>query len=250
MKNSVHYACAVAVAVIIGPLAHGGTISTSSTDMSAFSAGATFRMSVNSGGNIAANTGFTTPTTSTSGQSFLLTISPGQEPGPGATLTSATLDLSRLASPTDGTLTTVMSGTGGTVGSFRPTFGSIPSTLFVSISAPLGGTMTFTAPGVTGITAFDLLPVYGGDILAGNDLTINWLQTDTFTANTSGYVRNNWKNAVRTFGLTQSMNAEVQGVLNAAYVLPVPEPATWGMLLPSLAFGLFAAIRKHRSTRV
>jgi len=115
MKNSVRYACAVAVAVIIGPLAHGGTISTSSTDMSAFSAGATFRMSVNSGGNIAANTGFTTPTTATSAQSFLLTISPGQEPGPGATLTSATLDLSRLASPTDGTLTTVMSGTGGTV---------------------------------------------------------------------------------------------------------------------------------------
>jgi len=250
MKNSVHYACAVAAAVIMGPLAHGGTISTSATDLSAFDATATFRMSVNNGGNIAPNTGFTTPTTATSNQSFLLTIPSGQEPGPGATLTSATLDLSRLASPTDGPLTTVMSGTGGTVGSFRPTFGSTPSTLFVSISAPLGGTMTFTAPGVTGITDFDLLPVYGGDILAGNDLTIRWLQTDTFTADTSGYVRNNWKNAVRTFHLTQSMDAEVQAVLNAAYVLPVPEPATWGMLLPSLAFGLFAAIRKHRATRL
>ena len=250
MKTFVRPGVLVVILAVVGSLAHGTPISVSSTDLSAFNARANFVMSVNAGGNLVGSTGFTTPTTAASAHSFLLTIPSEQEPAPGATLTSARLDLSRLVSPTDGTLTTIMSGTGGTVGSFRPTFASTPATLFVSISAPLGGMTTFTAPGITGITDYDLLPIYGGDILAGNQLIINWLQTVTFTASTSGYVRNNWRSAVRTFTLTQPMDAEVQAALNAEYVVPqtVPEPATWSVLLPSVAFGLFAAMRKRRST--
>jgi hypothetical protein len=236
----------VALMLLIIPAARATTITVSGSDIS-FSTfdTAIFHVVVNHGGNFAGTPAFTAPVAgagpevlTAAGTTVVLS---GYSIPSGATLDSATLDVAALLSTTD-PLAYTMSGTGGTVGSWRPTFTSTSSELVLTVSSG-ADSVTVNAASVTDL---DLIAAgFSAHLLAGDAIDIAWNQTISIAASTDGYTRLNWQDATRDFLLSQTNSTTVTGTLEIDYTdkpSSAPEPASCFLM----AVGLLLLARFRR----
>jgi hypothetical protein len=214
------------------------TVSDSETSTLLFNT-AVYQVTVNNGGQIVTGqTYFLTPSSSTAaGTTLVLT---GYSIPSGSTLNSATLDVTPTINA--GALSYTMTGTGGTVGSWRPTFDSTSSDLILTVSS---GAVSMTVNAAS-LSDLDLIAAgFSSPLLAGEPISITWSQTISVSASTAGYTGGNWRSATRQFNLSQSNSTTLAGFLEIDFTEPVsdsPEPATYLLV----AAGLLALARLRK----
>jgi hypothetical protein len=226
--------------------ARGATITLSNSQLDALIFNtAVYQVVVNNGSNLSISA-FTAPVAG-AGPEVLSSAgtSPVQLSGysipSGATLNSATLDLGALITTTQ-PLGYTMTGTGGTEGTWRPTFSSTSAVLFLTVSSGTGpGTTTLTLNAAS-VTGLDLMANgFSSHLLAGDPIRIAWNQTISIAASSTNYDHktSGWKNATRNFHLSQTNSTSATGTLNIDYSTPpppepVPEPASFSFVAAGL----------------
>jgi hypothetical protein len=237
---------AVSLMLLSVPAARATTITLSDSEFNSLIFNAVYEVVVNNGGNLVnGHVGFTAPVAGAGSEALTVAGTPlvlsGYSIDSGAILNSATLDLAALIRTT-GTLAYGMTGSGDTVGGWRPTFTSTSSDLFLTVSS---GVTSVTVNAAT-VTALDLIADgFSSHLLAGDPIHIAWSQTISFAASTSGYIHDNWKDATFDFDLHQTNSTQATGTLHIDYSTPsssVPEPAS-GLFM---AMGLLLLARFRR----
>lgn len=225
------------VLVLLTIPASATTITASNSDLASLTFNtAVYRVVATNGGELppGQNRGFIAPST---GATVTLTgtstlVLSGYSIPSGAALNAATLDLAALL-PSLGTLTFPMTGSGGTVGTWRPTF----------VPTPSAGYLTVTSGGhsVTASSGLDLIAAgFSAQLLAGDAFDITWSQAISIAGSNAGYDKRGttgWQNATRDFDLSQTISTTASGTLHIDYSLgasphgpagpgAVPEPAS------------------------
>jgi hypothetical protein len=240
---------AVSLMLLSVPAARATTITLSDSEFNSLIFNAVYEVVVNNGGNLVnGHVGFTAPVAGDGPEALTAAGTPlvlsGYSIPSGAILNSATLDLAALISTTDPLAYDMYdtTGSGGTVGAWRPTFTSTSSDLFLTVSS---GVTSVTVNAAT-VTALDLIADgFSSHLLAGDHINIAWGQTISIAASTSGYTRNDWSDATRDFDLHQTNSTQATGTLHIDYSTPsssVPEPAS-GLFM---AVGLLLLARFRR----
>ena len=238
---------AVSLMLLSVPAARATTITLSDSEVNSLIFNtAVYHVVTNNGGNLVnGQKGFTAPVAgdgpealTAAGTTLVLS---GYSIPSGAILNSATLDLAALIGTT-GPLAYDMTGSGGTVGAWRPTFTSTSSDLFLTVSS---GLTSVTVNAAT-VTALDLIADgFSSHLLAGDSINIAWGQTISIAASTSGYTSKNWSNATRDFDLHQTNSTQATGTLHIDYSTEstsVPEPAS--VLFMAVGLLLLARFRR------
>jgi hypothetical protein len=231
MLTKTVFVMAAALMLLTTPVSRASTIMRSDTEVNSLLFNtALYRVVVNNGGNLnSGQTTFTAPvpgagpeTLTVAGTTLVLS---GYSIPSGATLNSATLDFEALVS-TIHPLAYTMTGAGGTVGTWRPTFTSASTELSLTVSS---GATSVTVDAAS-ITDLDLIAGgFSSQLFAGNPINIAWNQTISIAASTPGYSHNNWQNATRDFALSQTNSTTAIGTLKIDYATEsssVPEPAS------------------------
>jgi len=160
----------------------------------------------------------------------------------GATVNSALLDLYFLL---QGTLSSSVTSSDPAGWAYVPAFSATASGIFITVQS---GVTTHTLPvDTSSVTDLDLAPLgFLPELEAGNDLTIYWSESVTFTADNSGY-GNNQKNGTKVFSVTRTPSGNAYGWLDIDYTgggTPIPEPAS-GLLLAGGLTALGWRLRKR-----